>query len=255
MSAFWGTVCYEYRMSIRRWGVWAAFLLAALPYIINVEVEGLGPQLSSAAIWKAAGIVAVSLNFWMPVIGGIVMADRLSRDLRLGTYELLSATPLSRGAYVLGKYTGVVLATLTPVLSATLVLTGIILAHGAPLAMVPAVLVAFLAVNVPTYLFVGAFSLACPAVLPVRVYQVLFTGYWFWGNFINPQAMPTVSHTVLNSSGEFIANGFFRASMASGANPGYTALQGALNLVTLLACATVALVALERYLAWQARQA
>jgi len=37
-------------------------------------------------------------------------------------------------------------------------------------------LVTFLAINVPAYAFLTAFSPACPLVMPLRVHQVLFAG-------------------------------------------------------------------------------
>jgi len=255
VSAFWGVVRYEYRMAIRRWGMWLAFALAAVPIVGGMEVRAAGPG-AVAHIWQAAGTLALGLNFWMPVVGGIVMADRLARDWRVGVHELLASTLLSPRGYVLGKYAGVVLATLTPVLAAELLLAGIACLRGAPAALVPAALVAFLAINLPAYLFVGAFSLACPAVLPVRVYQVLFTGYWFWGNFVNPRAIPSLSETPLAPVGKFVAAAFFRTGLGGQeAAPPYTAAQAVLNLATLILCAAVALAALTGYLKWQARRA
>ncbi len=116
-------------------------------------------------------------------------------------------------------------------------------------------LLAFLAITLPAYLFVGAFSLACPSVLPVRVYQILFVGYWFWGNFLNPEFIPTLAGTLLTPSGEFAAGGFFSASMVSGMVSSHTPLEAVLSIAALLACAGAALIALERYLAWQATRA
>ena len=72
------------------------------------------------------------------------------------------------------------------------------------------VFVAFAAVVVPGLAFVGAFSIACPAVMPVPLYQFLFVGYWFWGNALAPDAgIPTLSETVLTPIGLFRAIGFF----------------------------------------------
>ena len=84
--------------------------------------------------------------------------------------------------------------------------------------------VAFVCVNLPPLAFVAAFSIACPAVLPVRVYQVLFTGYWFWGNFLSPKVLPTISGTVLVASGLPQASAFFDARFGSA---GYDAVRGA----------------------------
>ncbi len=263
MSAFFGVVRYEYRMAVRRWGMWIAFAIAAVPYVLPavsdpIELGATGAALT-ASVWAFAGSMVLQLNLLMPIIGGIVMADRLPRDLSLGTRELLSATPLGRRRYVLGKYVGVVGATVTPVL-ATLgllaaILSGRALAAGAAPAdlatMMGGFLAGFLAITLPAYLFIGAFSLACPAVLPVRVYQVLYVGYWFWGNFLNPKFIPTLAGTLLTPSGEFAAGGFFSANKVSGMVSLHTPAEGLLSIVALLACAAAALVALERYLAWQ----
>jgi hypothetical protein len=60
------------------------------------------------------------------------------------------------------------------------------------------------------------------------VYQVLFTGYWFWGNFLNPAALPTLNGTVLTPSGAFAAYAFFGASLGNrNATPGFVALNSA----------------------------
>jgi len=254
MRTFLGIVRYEYRMGVRRWGTWLAFALASLPYTLSFADfhgawEGWGTN-----TWHLAGSAGLTFNVLMPVVGGIAMADRLERDWRLGVHELLQATPLARGTYVLGKYVGAVLAVLTPVFVAWLVELAGLLATGAPASIVLPWPLVFLAVIVPAYAFVGAFSLACPAVLPVRVYQVLFTGYWFWGNFLSPDFLPTVNGTLLTASGIFAAGGFFSSSNIP-AQPVHTTVEAVLNLAVLAACAAVALVTLDRYLAWQAKRA
>jgi ABC-2 type transport system permease protein len=163
-----GVVAYEYQMAARRWSVWMAYAVAGLPFAAATVLGAAGGAGDTA--WQMAGSLALDLNFWMPVVAGIAMADRLPRDERLGVRELLRSTTLARPAYVVGKYAGVVLATLTPVLATLLLCTALLIARGADAKVLPAALVAFLAIVVPAYLFVGAFSLACPAVLPVRVY-------------------------------------------------------------------------------------
>ena len=40
--------------------------------------------------------------------------------------------------------------------------------------------------------FVVAFALACPVVMPPAVFQILFVGYWFWGNYMSPDIVPTL---------------------------------------------------------------
>ena len=97
-----------------------------------------------------------------------------------------------------------------------------------------------------------AFSIACPAVLPVRIYQVLFAGYWFWGNFLNPRAFPTIAGSVLTASAQFAAEAFFGARFGSGGR--VTVPFVILNLCVLAACAVAALAAVTKYLDWQARR-
>jgi ABC-type glycerol-3-phosphate transport system permease component len=119
-------------------------------------------------------------------------------------------------------------------------------------------LVAFLGMAVPAHAFVVAFSLACPLVMPVRVYQVLFTGYWFWGNYLNPSAFPTISDTLLVPSGKYVMEGFlggFPAGSVQNSGPLYTATDAALNLTVLAGCIVIVLFVLDRYLRQQARRA
>lgn len=267
MSAFWAVARYEYHMAIRRWGMWLAMAIAAVPYVLPAATDPieLGPSgaVPPGTMWAFAGSTVFQLNLLMPIIGGIVMADRLPRDWRLGTRELLSSTPLGRRAYVLGKYAGVVAAAVTPVLATIALLAAILAGRGlaagvAPVAvaeMFGGLVAGFCAITVPAYLFIGAFSLACPAMLPVRVYQVLYVGYWFWGNFLNPRFIPTLAGTLLTPSGEFAAGGFFHSGKVSGMVALHTPPEAVLSIAALLACSAAALIALERYLAWQERRA
>ncbi len=257
MSCVLGVIRYEYVMAIRRWGVWLAFAVAGAGFLSSMS----GDTLSHLAYGEAslgalavAGLAAWTMNTLPPVVGGIAMADRLARDRRLGVEELLRSTSLSRRGYILGKYVGVVLATLTPVLVMSLLHTGLALAVGAPVELIGASLLAFLGINVPAYLFVGAFALACPAIMPVRAFQVLFTGYWIWGNFITPKVMPTLSHTLLTPSGRYVRDAFFGGA-ATPMGEVRAPIEAVANLVVLAACAAVALLALDRYLAWRAERA
>ena len=251
MSGLAAVAYYEYRMAVSRWGVWLAFGLASLPVLSDLpRMAGLMAQSPLAE----AGELVLALNCLLPLVAGVVIADRLPRDRQLRLRELLRSSPLSRPAYVLGKYTGAVLATLTPVAVILLGSMAYCLACGLSISLLGAVLAAFLSITVPTYLFVGAFSLACPAVLPVRGYQVLFVGYWFWANFLTPKVMPTVNGTLLESVGTYAATAFFHARSSMTREP-RTVVEAVLNLAILLTCAALALLALERYLAWQERSA
>ena len=252
MSAFFGIVRYEYQASVRRWGVWLAFIAGTL--VIGLENPGMVAARPGLTLLQWAGIVALIGNMVVCVVAGLVIADRLVRDRELGVRELILAAPIRRPTYVLGKYVGAMLTVLTQALAAALAMAGLFVAMGLPAALLVHALAAFLLVSVPPLLFAGAFSLACPEVLPLRVYQVLFVGYWLWATGVENTFMPTVNGTLLSPKGDYAASAFFAEPGIYAARP-YTPIEGALNVAVLLALAAVALIALERYLAWQARRA
>jgi hypothetical protein len=180
----------------------------------------------------------------------------MKRDSQLGVRELQISAPLDRTTYILTKYAGVLLSVLLPMFLWVLGLSIFSVAMGliAP-AMIGAMVVAFVAIAVPSFAFVVAFSLACPLIMPLRVYQILFTGYWVWGNFLSPQVFPTISGTLLNASGVYAQQGFFSGALSQSRDRLYTAPEAWLNILVLGLCIAAVLFALDRYLAWQARQA
>jgi ABC-2 type transport system permease protein len=263
MSQFTGLFRHEFSMSIRRPGLWIAYGLLFLFYTIMLFLPPPGGELDEGEIitmgelWKYAGRIVIQFNLFLPVVGGILAADRMQRDFRLGVRELQNSTPLNRPAYILGKYFGVLASVLLPVcLWVTAVAVALAATGYAPWAMVYAMPVACLAMIVPAFAFVTAFSLACPLIMPLRVYQILFTGYWFWGNFLSPDAFPTLSETLLSAGGKFAFDGFFGGFPASiPMLPKFTALEATLNLIVLGLCILAVLVVLDRYLRWQAQRA
>ena len=187
---------------------------------------------------------------------GILSADRLQRDFRMGVRELQESTPLHLAEYTLGKYFGVLLASLTPVLIWLWLITGLFIAFGnAPIEFFFTMTLAFIAIMVPAFAFVTAFSLACPLIMPLRVYQILFTGYWFWGNYINPEMFPTLNGTLLTPSGMYSYQGFFGGFINSTEPLTYSASDAALNLIVLGLCIIAVMVVLNVYLQWQSRRA
>ncbi len=246
-----GIVSYEYRMAIRRWGVWLAFALGALLPILNALMSP-GPPPGGRSVWQTAGMGAFVMSLWMPLVAGIALADRLPRERTLLTWELLETTGAPRRQRILGKCLGGLLAVCTPVLAFELMVAGIHVARGATPALFATTALAFAAVNFPALAFVSAFSIACPVVLPVRVYQVLFCGYWFWGNFLNPKAFPTIAGTVLTASGQFAASLWFGFG---GGGRQATLSYVVLNLCVLAGSSIAALAAAVRYLEWRSRRA
>ncbi len=256
MQRFWGLVRYEYRMSVLRGGMWFAFGVLYLLYGFTLFAQGDPLIERGVSLWQAAGQIVFRTNLFMPLVGGIVAADRLYRDYRLGVRELQSSAPLRDWTYLAAKYLGVLAGVLTPV-AAFILAVGLIstLAYHAPVELIPMLLAAMLLLCVPAFAFVTIFSLACPLVMPVRVYQVLFTGYWFWGNFLNPKVIPNLSETLLTPGGMWVFQGVFGGFVGmEGQAALHTPVEAIMNLVVLSACIAAAFIALQQFMAWQARR-
>lgn len=260
MSQFIGTARHEFKMSIRRPGFWIAYVLLSLFYIISVLTPSMdrpGDVITLDKIWPEAGHLVFMYNIFMPILAGILSADRLQRDFRNGVRELQRSTSISIPVYILAKYMGVLASTLLPMFL-VVIISGIalIMSDLAPLSIIWPLLLAFFSIAVPAHVFVVAFSLACPVVIPLRIYQVLFIGYWFWGNLLSPKAFPTISDTVLNAVGQYPLHAYFNMYFDM-PNPAdvviYTRPEAVLNLFVLIACSTLALFTLGRYLHRQER--
>jgi ABC-2 type transport system permease protein len=249
----------EFNMSIRRPGLWVAYLIVFGFFGVSLfapSASGPTDVFSSNPPWQEAGETVYLFNMLMPLLAGILAADRMQRDLKLGLRELQTSAPMRSVTYILGKYFGVLASELLPLFIWVVLLGVIAAASGLASANILAgILAAFLSITLPSFAFVIAFSLACPLIMPLRVYQILFTGYWFWGNYLNSAVFPTVSDTLLNSSGIYALQGFFRGTISQTSEALYTPVQAWLNILILGVCAAAALTAAYRYFAWQTKRA
>ncbi len=258
MTQFLKITGYEYRMAIRRRGVWLAFALAAgffmLIYFTSYRGED-GASPAEAARHTAAQITFL-LNAILGVLAGVVISDRIARDRKLAVAELQNSTPLSRWTYLLSKYIAALVTVLIPagIINLLMVSMAYFIHPELPLNLFSTALFAFLTIMLPSFIFLTAFSLVCPLVMPVRIYQILFTGYWFWGNYLHPRVMPTLSSTPLSASGKFALQAFFGVNMILD-DPVYTVKDALLNIGVLVLCALAALTVTKIYLAWQDRSA
>lgn len=260
MRVFKDLFAHELAMSIQRPGLWVAFsLLFVFHTVLLFSPAPLGEWVAGEVvarrdIWSVAGRFLLAVNVFFPVVAGALAADRLQRDFRLGLRELQESTVLARATYVLAKYCGALASFLLPLHLWVMVIAALMTASGqTPAAFLYAVPVAFLAITVPAFAFVVAFSLACPLVLPLSVYQALFTGYWFWANFVPPQLFPTLNGTLLTPSGIYALQGFFGGPVAwrdaaVGASARYGATDAVLNLAVLTACIIAVLLLAGRLL-------
>ncbi|KAA3646560.1 MAG: hypothetical protein DWQ07_10155 [Chloroflexi bacterium] len=259
MKKFLGVLRYEYSMSIRRRSLLVIMFLFAAFFIYlwadaGVQFQQREDDITQALLAEAAQTVFF-LNLFFPVIVGVSSADRAVRDDKLGVREILRSTGLGNFVHVLGKYFGVAFSMLTVELVIVILISTILVTLSAlPLAFVLYSLLAVMLISAPAIFFVTAFSLACPLVMPVRVYQIMFTGYWYWGNYLSPQVLPTVSNTLLNASGRFPMIAFFGEKVATNwASVSHT--EAVANILILLGCAALALTAMIAYLNWREKRA
>jgi hypothetical protein len=259
MKQFAGILRHEFGMSIRRPGLWLTYGLLSVFYSIALFTPSPGGDvflIPAGEDWLYAGDVMAMFNMFMPLVAGILAADRFQRDFRLNLRELQQSAPLSRPAYVLGKYFGVLLSVLLPILAWT-ILAGLLTIRlaGASPNFIPAILTAFLVIGIPAHAFVVAFSLACPLVMPLRAYQILFCGYWFWANYLNPNIFPTLNGTLLTPGGRFAVEAFFGSFQVAPGDALASPAQAYANLLVLALCIVAVLGALHVYLARQAWRA
>lgn len=119
MTGFAGTARYELLMQLRKPAIWIAIVL---PFALYALFAVLGQDSTGLARHRLApdpkAWIVEALGWFLPVLPmvfGIVLADRLVRDRRLRVAELLDATPTNGGARLVGKYLGSCAATAVPV--------------------------------------------------------------------------------------------------------------------------------------------
>src|SRR5713226_10249472 len=191
-DTFVGALRYEFRMQIRRRSVWITFIALGLFFIVFHQpwYRPITTPAGDALVYWTGEVQS-----FLAIAVGILLADRLPRDRRTKVEEVLDTLPGKLGARVFGKYLGSTLATLVPMFIIYSIGLGYVLYFKPQdiqaLALVPAL---FVTVVLPGALFVAAFSIACPAIMWVPLYQFLFIGYWFWGNLLPPgRGIPTLS--------------------------------------------------------------
>lgn len=248
-TALRGATVYEFRMQLRRRAVW--IVPAVVSLIAFVAFFGPWPDSNNTTLPERVAAWAQRVQMLLPIGVGVLLADRLPRDRRTGVGELLEATPAAVGERLLAKFAGATVATIVPIYA---VGVGLVAADERDWRTIPLALLAFLSINLPGLLFVGAFSVVCPALIWLPLYQFLFVGYWFWGNALPPDlGIPTLNGTLLTPIGDFMTAGFFgaRGTWVLAAEP----WQGALSILLLLGVAAAALAAGQRYLVWQQARA
>jgi hypothetical protein len=259
MNTFMAALLYEFRMQARKRSVW---LVPALSILLVLLIgfsllRDLFDAAEARMVAKAAMLdLGLQLNAVLPIAYGCLLADRLIRDDRLRVAPVLDATPARRGPRLLGKYLGTAAATAVPIAVIYAVLAGAYAVHWGQPAALSWALVTFGLVMVPGLLFVAAFALAVPVIMPAPLFRVLFVGYWVWGNLIGPDLMPTLARSVIQpiggyqinalldhhgADGDLALSGPVPGAMLNFLRPEPTALAGWLSIAILLALAAAAL--------------
>lgn len=196
------TARYEMAMMLRKRSMWITNAVIVL-LLVLLNASGWGDVLRDPDARNTVASTVFLINLMLPVGYGCLLADRLIRDSRLGVAPILDATPASPTGRLIGKYLGVCAAAAVPL---AVVLFGFAAVYsvtaGRPVALAWAA-VAYAVVVLPAVLFVGAFALTVPLVMPAPLFRVLFVGYWFWGNGISPAVMPTTTQSVLSPAGVY----------------------------------------------------
>ena len=203
---FGASLRYEFRMQFRKRSVW---IVPAVTVVLFLVIGGsllrdvFDPSERPAEARATVVGLAVQVHALLSIGYGCLLADRLIRDDRLRVAAILDATPSRPGARLVGKYIGAGAATAVPIL---VVYFGLAAAYamdtGAPHALGWA-LATCAVVLVPGLLFVAAFALALPLVMPAPLFRVMFVGYWLWGNVVAPDMMPTLARTLIHPLGGY----------------------------------------------------
>ncbi|SRR6266571_2957562 len=258
-SVLFGVFNYEFRMQIRRRAIWITIgLLALLLVGLLSRQERFFDLLNSLSNYPLLTVITYwtgVVNVLLPVGVGVLLADRLPRDRRTKVDELLTSMPGALSIRLVGKYLGSMVATLIPMFAFYSLGVGFILYQTHNWLAIPYALETFAAVVLPGIFFISAFSIACPSIMWVPLYQFLFVGYWFWGNWLPPRlGIPTLSQTILTPIGGYMSRGFFGADISQ-APDNVTALQGVESILLLTGIAVLVMFVLWSLLKWQqARQ-
>ena len=249
-----GVFRYEYLMQIRRPGLWVSMIvLLGLFLLFGILDAGHLPAEALNDPWKLGATLMFDMNLLAPVAAGILVADRFPRDRQTGMRELIGSSLPSSRSLLFGKYFGSLLAVLTvPLLLMLLAMmalaveihqTGFLLTT--PLALLVCML--------PAWMFAVVWSLAFPLVMRLRLYQVLFAGFWMWAVAVPRSRLPTINQTILSVNGEYARQAFFFHESTSYLLPPATTSWAIFNVCLIFALTIGGLVAMEIVLRRQER--
>ena len=89
--------------------------------------------------------------------------------------------------------------------------------------------------------------------MPLRIYQVLFAGFWLWAVAVPPERLPTINHSLLGVQGEYAPRFLLSRPRRPFLHPPATAGWAALNITIVVGLTLLGLAALLRGAAAGAR--
>jgi hypothetical protein len=252
-----GVLRYEYLMQIRRWGLWISMLVLSgiIYWFFLAEIRQVPTEVLNDS-WRFARNLTLPLNFLAPVAAGILVADRFPRDRQLGMGDTLRSALRSSWPLVVGRCSGSLLAALTPqlvLLVAALVYVAASLRKPELYWMVAVIM---LAIILPSWFFIVAWSLVLPLVFPLRLYQVLYGGFWLWATLVPPTVLPTINQSIFDIAGTYASHAFFhdRAGRYT-YHPPTTAGWAIFNMALLVGLSVLAVALTPLVLRWQEQRA
>jgi hypothetical protein len=260
-AALRGVFAYEFRMQIRKRSLWIVMAV-----LIGVMFVGTGPNFTgnlpmATPPARVMGSWALTFNMLPPAGVGVLLADRLVRDDKLGVADVLDGLPVATGTRLWGKYLGTLAASTVPIAVAVLGSACYEAFQRGSSAVFGWALVAFAGINLPGLAFVAAFALLVPLAISAPLFRVLFIGYWGWGTFLNPDLLPTLNGSLLTPTGDYAGAGIFGTARIYASWPGPLAFlrpalsagAGAAEIVLLLGVAVAVLLVGQWCLARRSR--
>lgn len=259
----WATLRAELLMQWRRWGFWLAFA-AAWAVILFILFSNGHVLRHLDTIFRGLSVTPTEIvNYYVdantlypillfPIIGSLLVTDRMERDRRLGMAELQRAAPQDTPVFVLGKFLGNYIAVLLPTFVAYTFFSIVMLVLGAPVALLPTAFYAFVLVFLPSLAVMIALTLLLSNVLPLRIVQIGFPLLWLYSTR-SPLGWHTIDDTIFNPRGRYVLPVFFPSPFEAVHPSGYTIQLAWLNITVLLATALVCLILLVVSLLMQAR--
>jgi hypothetical protein len=218
MTAFAATTRYELLMQLRKPAVWIATLIpfGLFAVLAMMNTQGLD-RLTSNTNPKTWMVEAMG---WfvapLAMVFGIVLADRLVRDRKLGVAELLDTTPTGGGSRLTGKYLGSCAATaVPPALVYLLVAATFAVWRDQPAALLWGG-ATFVVVVLPLLLLAGSLAFLGPQLMPTPLFRVLIVGVWFYAGATEADSqLPSPAATVLSLTMDYPQKVFFGSTDAT----------------------------------------